>query len=172
MEGWALEGSSHVLVVPTTRVPSPSLGTWNNHRHLLKTKLMSLNCCRCDTLPFSGAGRLINAPTPGSSLVVQWLTLRAFTAKDPGVQCLVRELGLQSKKKERKKVDIQLLGIQSLKKKIKRKKKDPTPTSQPAVCHTELHRLSLTLRFLHLEFFCLKLLPILYLAVPIFCVKC
>ena len=134
MEGWALEGSSHVLVVPTTRVPSPSLGTWNDHRHLLKTKLTSLNCCPCDTLPFSGAGRLINAPTSGSSLVVQWLTLSAFTAKDPGVQCLVRELGLQSKKKARKKVDIQLLGIQSLKKKkIKPKKKRPHP-HQPACC--------------------------------------
>ena len=92
MEGWALEGSSHVLVVPTTRVPSPSLGTWNDHRHLLKTKLTSLNCCPCDTLPFSGAGRLINAPTSGSSLVVQWLTLSAFTAKDPGEQMMYSDL--------------------------------------------------------------------------------
>ena len=80
MEGWALEGSGYFSVVPTSPVPSTSLGTWNNHRDLLKTKLMSLACrSRIDALPFSGAERLIKTPSPENSLAVHWLGLSAFT---------------------------------------------------------------------------------------------
>ena len=67
------------------------------------------------------------------------LTLSAFTAKNPGVQCLVRKLGLQSKKKERKKVDIQLLGIQSLKKKKKLKEKEKTPPPPASLLYVTLN---------------------------------